>query len=302
MARFVNPFPQFLDDNGNPIVNGQLYFFKSGTNTPLITYADSQETIQNTHPVKLKANGRTPPIFYQGSARVQLVGDIPELGQVGVTIDVADPVGGENELGDFELWSSTVIYDAKDIVIGSDGNFYLSITEDNQGNDPTLSPSDWERITFLGFWNTNISYSLGNIVQTTDGYLWRSVVGGNVSNNPATDNGSNWLPAVDTANILVPTNTVIPKTGGGTLDALRINELQDAMTYDIPLANTVSANQVIIVTQPLQFASNEPTVQRSGADVIQINGSTDTDILFDQAGSRDIRLTSNGVDTWRLTV
>lgn len=297
MGRLFTPFQQFFDRNGNPLDSGTLQFLMSGTDVEQDTYSDAALNNLNTNPVVLDGEGRVPNVFGDGVYTVVL------KNKNGVLIDRLNEVGGDpGSRTAFSDWTTSIIYNVPAIVVGSNGLYYENLSNGNLGNDPVSSPQFWSEIRFMDVWSQFVTYSTGEVVQLSSGELYRSLVDNNLNNPPETDDGTNWLPAVNTANVLVPTNTVIPKTGGGTLDALRINELQDAMTYNIPLANTVSANQTIIVTQPLQFADNEPTVQRSGTDVIQINGSTDTDILFDQTGSRDIRLTSNGVDTWRLTV
>ncbi|MCP4991748.1 MAG: hypothetical protein GY928_38515, partial [Colwellia sp.] len=54
----------------------------------------------------------------------------------------------------------------------------------------------WREIRFLGVYNNQVSYDEGEVVQTADGLLWTSVIDNNTGNNPATDNGSNWIPAV----------------------------------------------------------------------------------------------------------
>ena len=40
MARIVGAFEQFFDINGDPLVEGKLYFYASGSTTPKNTYAD----------------------------------------------------------------------------------------------------------------------------------------------------------------------------------------------------------------------------------------------------------------------
>jgi hypothetical protein len=56
--RFFNPRPQFLDSSGNPYSGGKLYFYQSGTTTPLDTYSDSTLSTPNTNPVVLNSAGR----------------------------------------------------------------------------------------------------------------------------------------------------------------------------------------------------------------------------------------------------
>jgi hypothetical protein len=288
MARFISPITDMKP-------NGSLRFFKSGTNTELVTYKDELESIANPTIVPVLPNGNVQNIFYQGSAKVLYLDEFDQQ------YAERDPVGGEKELGAFVLWDTTVTYDANDIVLGSDGLFYKSLTNANTANDPTTTPTEWEEIRFIGMWNINVVYAIGEVVQTSNGNLWKAQTA-TAGNDPSTDTGTNWLPAIDSANVLSDTNTVIPLTGGGALTALRVNELQDAGAYTIPLANTVSANQVIIITQPLEFVSFAPTATVSGSDTITAETSTDTSITFDNTKSKDIRLTSDGVSDWRLTV
>ncbi len=48
---------QYLNDDGTPMVGGKLYFFYSGTETPLTTYQDEAGETENTNPVILDARG-----------------------------------------------------------------------------------------------------------------------------------------------------------------------------------------------------------------------------------------------------
>ena len=301
MTRFVNPTPQFCDGNGDPLAFGKVFFYESETNISKSTYADSAESILNTNPVELGADGRMPNCFYTGSARV-VVKDVNN-----VQIWERDPVGGENVFADFGEWQNFIIYDVNDIV-ELNGKFYKSLSNNNQGNDPGASPgsnANWENINFVGLYNSTISYSVGDVVKTSGGAIWKSVTASNLGNDPVADSGTNWLPAVE--GLKIPevkaledrTTTSIPQTGGGGLTALRVNELQDASTYTLPLANTVSADQWIDIELPSEFSASQPTVQRSGADTITWQSGTDTEILFD-SGSIALRLHSDGVSDWRL--
>jgi hypothetical protein len=51
-------FPQFFDDNGDPLAGGLIYTYEAGTTTPAVTYSDAIAT-PNTNPVVLSAAGRT---------------------------------------------------------------------------------------------------------------------------------------------------------------------------------------------------------------------------------------------------
>lgn len=57
---------RFLDDDGNPLAGGFVYFYIAGTSTPQDTYSSSALTAPsvNPNPIELDANGRPPdPIF-----------------------------------------------------------------------------------------------------------------------------------------------------------------------------------------------------------------------------------------------
>lgn len=48
----------FLDENGNPLAAGCVYFYTPGTTSPKATYQNSGQTVANTNPVQLDAAGR----------------------------------------------------------------------------------------------------------------------------------------------------------------------------------------------------------------------------------------------------
>lgn len=50
-------FPQFFDDNGDPLAGGKLYTYLAGTSTPATTYVDEAAT-PNTNPIILDSAGR----------------------------------------------------------------------------------------------------------------------------------------------------------------------------------------------------------------------------------------------------
>lgn len=58
--RFINPSPQFLDDDGDVLANGSITFMVSGSSTLATTYADDDLEVgdANENPVPLDADGR----------------------------------------------------------------------------------------------------------------------------------------------------------------------------------------------------------------------------------------------------
>ena len=190
MARFGSLGTQYFDDSGNPLINGRIYFYESGTTTPKDTFADDNLGIPNTNPVLLTGAGRQPNIFFTGTARAVLTkGDDTQ-------VEVRDPLGGENLEGVFSPWNLLTVYNVPDIVVGSDGNFYISITNGNQNNDPTADVVNWTQIRFIRVWNTNESYSINQIVEGSDGLLYTSTTDLNQGNDPISDS-VNWKPSAD---------------------------------------------------------------------------------------------------------
>lgn len=131
MARLIDPFEQFFDTNGEPLVNGLLYFFETGSSTVVKpTYADSAMSILNTNPVILNGDGRCPNIFGEGAYRVILATSDD------IQLVVRDPVGGDNNLGFGSDWDQEVIYSTNDVVYES-GSYWVSLSNNNQNNRPS---------------------------------------------------------------------------------------------------------------------------------------------------------------------
>ena len=190
MPRYINPVPGYTYPP-----YGKLWFYKSGTNVLLNTFADEFEEIPNTNPVLLGALGRVPNIWYTGKARVVLQDALGEQDWE------RDPVGGGGgTVGDFEVYDSSISYDINDIAKTPDGVFYISLANNNQDNTPSTTPAlnaFWMQVSFIEMHNSTKSYTAGNVVQTSQGYLWRSITSANVNNDPAIDDGTHWSPAVD---------------------------------------------------------------------------------------------------------
>ncbi len=67
----ANALTQFIDNRGNPLGNGTVSYFMTGSTTPKGTWRDPGLTIANAHPVVLDTNGRAP-IFGTGRYRQQV--------------------------------------------------------------------------------------------------------------------------------------------------------------------------------------------------------------------------------------
>lgn len=332
MPRIIEAFAQFFDSLGNPLIAGYLQFTTSGTNTDKDTYSDVSEATPNTNPLILDGSGRCPDVFGTGSYRVT------SYNSNDVQIQQFDPVAGSFGVGAFDDWNNESIYSVTDIVQGSNNLYYQSLINSNQANDPITDTTNWIRIEFIEYWNTNKTYIANNrvritdgriftclvgnsakapeinsvewrsdsirtwdaaeefaqyeVVKYTDGSLWRSLIADNLNNNPTTDDGTKWL------NVSTPPS--IPYTGGGTLIAYQINELQDGNTYTLPAADSVPAGGWVIAELPDTYSASTPTVQRAGADTITDIDGSDTNVLFDTAASVSVRFVSDGSSDWHI--
>lgn len=137
MSRFGSLGTQYFDNSGDPLVNGLVYFYESGTTTAKTTFADINQTVPNTNPVVLSASGRQPNVFFNGVAKAVLATSAD------VQIEVRDPVGDTGADNQFSPWIPSFSYSAEDIVI-YDGGYYVSLTSGNINNIPSSSPSNWE--------------------------------------------------------------------------------------------------------------------------------------------------------------
>ena len=142
MSRFINPVPQYLNSAGDPIVAGQMFFYEVGSTTPKDVYLDAALTIPAANPVLLNADGRMPDTYLLGSYRTVL--SEPSTGQIWER----NNVGSEFSEGYGSEWNSTVTYNIPDVVLFS-GNYYQSLTNNNIGNPPNSSASNWVSADFI---------------------------------------------------------------------------------------------------------------------------------------------------------
>ena len=186
MSRYNRLGQTYFYDDGEVLANGYLYFYETGTNTPLATYSDEAQTIPNTVPVELDAAGRSGSVFFNGTAKL-VINDT-----YGVQIDVEDPVfGNDITAPNSSDWIATSTYSANDIVKGSDGLYYQAVYGSNLNQDPTIVPTAWAEIQFLNVWNQYYTYKIGDVAIATDNSLYVSLTNSNINNTPIGD-PANW--------------------------------------------------------------------------------------------------------------
>lgn len=93
--RYTAPFFEWIDGDGVPAAGWKLYFYASGTSTPLATYSDPALTVANTNPVIANADGWWGAIYLKALDYKVVLTDAND-----VLIWTADPVsgsGGQNQ-------------------------------------------------------------------------------------------------------------------------------------------------------------------------------------------------------------
>ena len=144
---------------------------------------------------------------------------------------------------------------------------------------------------------------------------WSDLTG--ALNKPASveHNGVNWQLLNDLADVTtsepgqtadyseINPNIAIKQTGGGALSAATVNQIEDSLTYDLPLAADYADGKYIDVEKTDVFKNNTPLLQRKPAsvDLVLYSGGTDTDVQLDQKNVEYRRFTSNGVNRWSLS-
>lgn len=258
MARFGD-FDQYLDNAGDPLAEGKLYFYESGTTTPKLTYADINNSIPNTNPVLLSAAGRQPNIFFDGVAKVILTD------KNDVQISVRDPVGSTGT-GFGDAWVATKIYSANDVVLGSDGTYYRSQINGNQNNNPVTTTGFWV-LLYSVEWNPAITYQEGAVV-TYDGEQFQSLTNSNFNNNPSTSPLSwtllsfSWISTAEYAedqNAVGPDGILYTSLQDGNIG----NDPATSPTYWVGTSAAAAASALAAYNSELAAAASEAAAAAS---------------------------------------
>lgn len=192
MSRFINPIPYYYFAAG-----GSLHFFEYDTDTYMVIYGDEEETTTIDNPVTLGDYGQVPNIFFSTAARVVLK---KANGTQVFDVQPAALAGGASGQG-VSGWVSNNTYGQLAIVYGSDANFYISLVNENVGNDPTDDTDDsayWTRLNFFRFWNEQESFDANTLV-IRNTKIYYSAINDNTGNDPALDTLGNWIDITDSS-------------------------------------------------------------------------------------------------------
>lgn len=223
MSRYTNPTPQLCDGNGDPVVGAKKFFFSVDTLVKKTVYSDSTFSTAIANPVLSDADGRFPEIFLDGLYdEVQMDNTGTATGYDGAVLWGPIPVGEVAE-GPLLLWATDNTYNIPDIVLGSDDEYYQSLTDSNTGNNPTSSPGSWKQLKFNSVWNINVTYGLTDTVYGSDGVLYTSTSAANVGNNPPIS-PDKWRPATNQNQSAIAAGTVDAITAAFPVTLLALND------------------------------------------------------------------------------
>ena len=294
-SRFIDPIPQYTNDAGEPIAGGKLYFYDSGTTDFRNTYSDSGLTIANANPVILDSAGRPPNIFLQGNYKLVITDEND------VQITERDPVSGSSTAAEYSDWSPLTSYSINNIVRGSDNEYYVSITNNNLGNDPTSTATDWSLIVGVVDWNINETYSLDDVVRR-NGILYRSTANSNTGSAPETL--SNWASlspasAADAVVTISGTDTTLASNGNGDVK-VRANGV-DVARADAD--GKLYVNDELIIDEggtPVNVGTSIAAIESDVTDIESVVDVVSTNTTIKSNGNGDVYINANGVNIMRI--
>jgi hypothetical protein len=193
------------------------------------------------NPVPLDGAGGIPSLYLDGAYRVVL------LDKNGVQQKERDPVTS-NRAGEvqFDAWLITQIYGKDDIVVRN-GTYYISIVDDNQGNDPQTGEESWLAIAFITIWNRFNTYGNSEICNF-NGDLYRSIQAGNLNNSPDVS-PLFWTSLTATLESEVDALTVLVQD--------QQNEIDDLRSFDAIVTRAQGIDVGKNTTEILEFSSFE---------------------------------------------
>ena len=286
--RYTNPVIKYTTDTLKTLPGALKYFYENGTSTPKVVYQDIALTTPHAHPVVAYDNGNFPPIFLDGTYRVEL------KNAAGVTQPQwpVDNVGGEEIQGQLDDWSSITNYQVGALVTGSDGNRYESTATPNLNHNP-IDPANrtgfWKRIFIVDEYTATRAYEEDDLtIYNNDLYICIADSTGNLPTNLA------YFRAIP--------NTELSRTmsGGGNLLARYLHYLNDSGTYILPLASSVASGTILVTVKNDTHRAENPVIERSGSDLIVYGGGTDTELTMGASYAHPVTFISNGVDEWEI--
>jgi hypothetical protein len=183
-------------------------------------YADAEGTQAIANPITLLSRGNVPNVFYEGTARAVL---FDAEGNQQFDVDpIAGAAGGS---GGFSLFDVTTAYATDAIVLATDGMFYISLQDENQGNDPVDSVNDnpyWSQVIIFERWNAEKTYQPNDMV-VRGTRVFYSESADNLNNDPLQFTTGIWRSIADAVNVVYSNigSGLVAITSQGAIDELK---------------------------------------------------------------------------------
>lgn len=301
MARFIDPFPQYINLSGAPINGGFLKFFITGTNDPKDVFSDPVFATSIGSEVRLSASGRIPDIFLDGAYKVTLTD--PNSSE----LDSADPIGVDTVITNFDAWSASNTYNIADIVKGSNNLYYQSLANSNLNNDPLTSPTLWEQFFFFPTWNTAQTYAAGQLVIASDNRVYQSQVGSNTGNDPTLDNGTNWQILLQSGGSITTSDVVIEKIEAGSAGLSYVNASNQRWNWFFDTDESLKLNRydpsAVLQDAVISFDNSTGDMTTTGLVTLSRDGTASEQTLSltaDAAQITSIQFQDAAVKRWEL--
>jgi hypothetical protein len=186
-------------------------------------------------------------------------------------------------------------------VRGSDNEYYVSITNNNLGNDPTSTATDWSLIVGVVDWNINETYSLDDVVRR-NGILYRSTANSNTGSAPETL--SNWASlspasAADAVVTISGTDTTLASNGNGDVK-VRANGV-DVARADAD--GKLYVNDELIIDEggtPVNVGTSIAAIESDVTDIESVVDVVSTNTTIKSNGNGDVYINANGVNIMRI--
>jgi hypothetical protein len=190
--RFINPISKYTTDTLKTLPGAKLYFYINSSSTPKVVYADINKATPLGSIVTADSAGNFPVIYLDGTYRVELK-NAALATQTGWPLD---NIGGVGTTSAFGAWSAITTYSEFDLVTGSNGVRYESLSNGNLNNDPTISPTFWQEVRLSTFWSAANTYGLNDRTQGSDYSIYVSLQASNTNHDPLTQ-GTWWEKVKD---------------------------------------------------------------------------------------------------------
>ena len=125
--------------------------------------------------------------------------------------------------------------------------------------------------------------------------FYQSLAGGNQNHIPTLT--AYWKPWWQSVPAIIET---VVLSGGGALTAFRNNTITDSGAYTFPLANSVDADSVLVISVPDRYSASTPSFTASGADMLRRKTGTYNTFGFRSGYKRSYTFISNGTDEWYI--